>query len=46
MPTKNGKKLSFFNAFNQFLMNAKLRILPDDLNAKKRVKKATRLNPF
>jgi hypothetical protein len=36
------KTVTFFNAFNHFLINVKLRILPGDLN----VKKATRLNSF
>jgi hypothetical protein len=40
------QKLTFQFTINHFLINAKLRILPDDLNAYKRVKKATRLNPF
>jgi hypothetical protein len=31
--SKNGKKRFIFNAFNHFLINAKLRILPDDLSA-------------
>jgi hypothetical protein len=36
------KNVTFFNAFNHFLINANLRILPDDFNALKCVKKATR----
>jgi hypothetical protein len=31
--TKNGKNVTFSNVINHFLMNAKLRILSDDLNA-------------
>jgi hypothetical protein len=31
--TKTEKNVTFFNAFNHFLIDAKLRILPDDLNA-------------
>jgi hypothetical protein len=32
-PLKTEINVTFFNAFNHFLINAKLRILPDDSNA-------------